>query len=70
MTNYVAKTLPVLICLAAVLLNAEAFDVTEKRVEHIDLTEKDIVKKEEMVINLIYYIFEYFLLLRCGICFA
>ncbi|OXU22886.1 hypothetical protein TSAR_000113 [Trichomalopsis sarcophagae] len=49
MTSYVVKILPALICLAAVL-NAQAFDVTEKRVEHIDLTEKDIVKKDEMLL--------------------
>ncbi|XP_001608032.1 uncharacterized protein LOC100123179 [Nasonia vitripennis] len=47
MASYVVKILPALIYLAAVL-NAQAFDVTEKRVEHIDLTEKDIVKKDEM----------------------
>ena len=47
MFYYTTAILGAVLCSA--LLQAAAFDVTEKRVEHVDLTEKDIVAKEDLV---------------------
>jgi hypothetical protein len=52
MFGYKAAIFGGLLCSLILTIGTNAFDVTNKRVEHVTLTDKDIVPKEQLVITL------------------